>query len=96
MKFYGQRQIINDAVDLHLLDGENVATNITFEKRAPGQLVTPLMSLQMNDAQRLMDVLWDCGLRPSEGSGSAGSLAATEKHLADMRRLAFHALQVPA
>jgi len=41
-----------------------------------------------------MDELWQCGLRPSEGSGSAGSLAATERHLADMRKLAFHALKV--
>lgn len=41
------------------------------------------------DAQRLMDELWGVGLRPSEGSGSAGSLAATERHLADMRALVF-------
>ena len=30
-----------------------------------------------------------CGIRPSEGSGSAGSLAATERHLHDMRALVF-------
>jgi len=95
MKFYAQRQIIMDAIDLHLLDGDNIARHVTFEKREQGQLSPPLMSLQMNDAQRLMDALWDCGLRPTEGSGSAGSLAATEKHLSDMRKLAFHALQVP-
>lgn len=42
----------------------------------------------MEDGQRLMDELWLAGLRPTEGSGSAGSLAATERHLADMRRYA--------
>lgn len=30
------------------------------------------------DAQSLMDQLWDTGIRPTEGKGSAGSLAATE------------------
>lgn len=40
-------------------------------------------------ALKLMDDLWVCGLRPSEGSGSAGALAATERHLGDMRRIVF-------
>ena len=51
--------------------------------------VAPFMSLTLTSAQELMDELWRCGLRPSEGSGSAGSLAATERHLSDMRRLVF-------
>ncbi len=50
----------------------------------------PLVNLRDEQAQALMDQLWTCGLRPSEGSGSAGSLAATERHLEDMRRLAMH------
>jgi hypothetical protein len=51
--------------------------------------VEPSCRLDQTQAQRLMDELWQCGLRPSEGSGSAGSLAATERHLEDMRRLVF-------
>ena len=46
-------------------------------------------SMGDDDAQRLMDELWRCGFRPTEGSGSAGSLAATERHLEDMRALVF-------
>jgi hypothetical protein len=49
----------------------------------------PAMSLDREAAQQLMDELWKCGMRPSEGTGSAGSLAATERHLEDMRRLVF-------
>lgn len=45
------------------------------------------------EAQRLMDELWDCGLRPSEGTGSAGSLAATERHLKDMQTIAMGLLR---
>jgi hypothetical protein len=40
-----------------------------------------------------MDELWRVGLRPTEGSGSAGSLAATERHLSDMQRIAFKLLE---
>lgn len=49
----------------------------------------PAMRLRTDDAQTLMDELWNCGLRPTEGSGSAGALAATERHLKDLQRLVF-------
>ncbi len=47
----------------------------------------PFLSLTTDSAQRLMDALWDVGLRPTEGTGSAGSLAATQAHLSDMRSI---------
>jgi len=47
----------------------------------------PTIQLEKHAAQKLIDDLWDCGLRPSEGSGSAGQLAAVQNHLADMRKL---------
>jgi hypothetical protein len=49
----------------------------------------PTFSLSPEEAQTLMDDLWQCGLRPTEGTGSAGSLKATERHLEDMRTLVF-------
>jgi len=53
----------------------------------------PAFRMSKADGQNLMDELWRCGIRPSEGSGSAGSLAATERHLADMRTIAMGSLQ---
>ena len=50
--------------------------------------------LNYEEAQTLMDDLWSCGLRPTEGRGSAGSLAATERHLKDMRKIAFNRLKI--
>jgi hypothetical protein len=47
------------------------------------------ISLDQTAAQKLMDDLWDCGIRPSEGSGSAGAFAAQGEHLKDMRKLVF-------
>lgn len=54
-----------------------------------GRRMEPTMSMSAGDAQLLMDELWRIGLRPTEGTGSAGSLAATERHLQDMRSLVF-------
>jgi len=48
------------------------------------------MQLRDEQAQDLMDKLWQAGYRPTEGKGSAGALAATERHLEDMRRLVFN------
>lgn len=48
-----------------------------------------LLSMRGDEAQTLMDELWRSGIRPTEGTGSAGSLAATQGHLEDMRRLVF-------
>lgn len=45
------------------------------------QPTSPTFRLDLTGAQFLMDQLWICGLRPSEGTGSAGALAATQDHL---------------
>ena len=71
-----------------------VATSVRFEvidefEAAPSP--DPLR-LSLDSAQQLMDELWHCGVRPSEGSGSAGALAATQHHLKDMQRIAFKLL----
>ena len=54
-----------------------------------GMEYPPAFELADEQAQQFIDELWRVGFRPSEGSGSAGSLAATERHLADMRALVF-------
>lgn len=58
----------------------------------PGEFAEPFVRIDRSEAQELMDSLWQCGIRPTEGTGSAGSLAATQKHLEDMRTIAFRAL----
>jgi hypothetical protein len=68
---------------------QHIAMPLVFSPVGLGDITEPTVELSMAASQSLMDELWRCGLRPSEGSGSAGSLAATERHLADMRRLVF-------
>ena len=42
-----------------------------------------------NAPQVLIDSLWDAGIRPTKGAGSAGAFDAVKYHLEDMRRLVF-------
>ena len=65
-----------------------------LEEVKEGAFVSGAMTLHYDHAQVLIDDLWMAGLRPSEGTGSAGSLAATEKHLNDMRKIVAKKLDV--
>ena len=59
----------------------------TWKEVPEGQMIdySNDIVLRPEQAQELMDSLWQCGLRPVQGSGSAGSLAATEAHLATVK-----------
>lgn len=74
---------IAQPVEFKILTDEEMS----FEKRHA-------MAMSKDDLQALMDEIWNAGIRPTEGSGSAGSLAATERHLADMRAIVAGQLSV--
>lgn len=57
------------------------------------EIIQPTLSLRIDEAQIMIDELWRVGLRPSEGTGSAGSLAATERHLKDMQTITMKILE---
>jgi hypothetical protein len=67
-------------------------TEVVYEKvediNAHG-LDWDVFSLDLEDAQVLIDSLYECGLRPTQSEGSAGQLEAMQKHLSDMRQLVF-------
>lgn len=99
-----ERQVsYNDSIGIHIFQLEptqsgvkpvGVANNLMISEINPGEFHPPLTHLNMTHAQRLMDDLWACGLRPSEGTGSAGALAATQGHLTDLRKVLFHQLGI--
>lgn len=66
-----------------------IAEPIKMKEISQHEFCEASFQLDINAAQVLMDELWQCGIRPSEGSGSSGALAATQKHLEDMRTLVF-------
>jgi hypothetical protein len=92
----------SDAVEIYLADKQPgrltvisglVATSYEYKE---GETVQPSPAITINreSAVRLMDAFWNIGIRPSQDAQSVGQLAAIEKHLKDMRRLAFKVLKV--
>lgn len=59
-----------------------------------GVIAGPCLTLSRDAAQELMDTLWRCGVRPADAAASVGALEATQRHLADMRTVAFHKLGI--
>ena len=93
-----KRESWSDGVELLVLvrddRGTSIAKPVILERIEEGTYVSePTMRLSNQAAQMLIDELWFCGLRPSEGTGSAGSLAATERHLKDMQAVAMGLLR---
>jgi hypothetical protein len=56
--------------------------------------MTSTLILTSQDAQNLVNDLWDAGIRPIAAKGSSGQLEAVEKHLKDMRTIAFERLNI--
>jgi len=80
----------SDRVDLYARHGRAYAINVTFSEELPiGGEISPLFRLEYEEAQTLMDSLYEAGLRPRGAAGSAGQLDAVKYHLEDMRRLVF-------
>ena len=97
IRAYAQYNLCAQSIDVYFMVGDAVAEPVTIVDR-PDQTsyIEPAIRLDDTAAQMLMDQLWKCGLRPSEGSGSAGALAATQKHLEDMRQITFNMLDINA
>ena len=93
LMFTAQRVPLSPAIQLFMAQRSgkklSLAANVVMRDLAEGEVAQPFLTMDVTEAQTLMDELWYCGLRPSEGTGSAGSLAATERHLSDMRKLVF-------
>lgn len=81
-------------VQFQIIQGNSIATNMTFEPNDTAIYREPFLHIQHNEAQVLIDDLWSAGYRPTEGKGSAGALNATERHLADMQKIAFKKLGI--
>ena len=78
-----------DGVRFYIHDGRHHVRDFVATEQKEYEDVEPTGNLTPEDAQLLMDDLWNCGLRPTEGTGSAGAMAATQNHLKDLQKLVF-------
>lgn len=52
-----------------------------------------ICNIDDGSAQKLMDDLWNMGIRPTENRGGSETVAAMQRHLEDMRTIAFGSLR---
>lgn len=94
LEFMARRENWSEGISLYLRqrtvgEGALAAQLLTMLPIASGMSIDPFLRIDIQTAQQLMDELWQCGLRPTEGTGSAGAMAAVQAHLSDMQRLVF-------
>lgn len=99
MKIRINKEFYTDLLSFTFYDRDSngimrAVTDMVIEEVKEGSIVPITTHISLQDAQSLIDQLWDCGLRPTEGTGSAGSLAATQKHLNDMRKIVSKKLDI--
>lgn len=85
---------LHDEIEFLIKQGRSVAKPLVLKEEVEGTCVQtePCFKLDRREAKILMDQLWNCGIRPSDGTGNQGQLQATQNHLADMRKIAFNQL----
>lgn len=101
MKFHLQSASYGRGVELRLcslnaagdIDGE--AQPAIFHSIKEGEMWNaPMATITKDAAQNLIDELWALGYRPERGQMSIGQVAATEKHLNDMRTIVFSRMKI--
>lgn len=99
MLFRASRNLWGNTIDVGIgakgHDGKvSIAVSMSLVTLEANELAPdPVLRLAPTEAQELIDELWSVGMRPSEGTGSAGALAATQKHLDDMQGIAIGLLR---
>lgn len=104
LRFHCEYSAYSDAFRLHIVSMDWVdgallrgsAKPLEFEAMRQGDHPPerPAIELVGSEAQALIDTLWSVGLRPTQGKQSEGVTAAQDRHLQDMRAIAFAKLNV--
>lgn len=71
-----------------------VVLQTTLLKDQPAYHTPAPVTLWDEEAQMLMDSLWQAGLRPSSGEGNTAHMTAKDAHLDDLRRVLFFHLGI--
>jgi hypothetical protein len=100
-KVHAENNFYSNAISIHIYErlengGISLLSGLKFTTHREAEIVWPQEAIELpsETAQQLMDALWQCGLRPSEGSGSAGSLKATQDHLRDLQEFSRRLLSM--
>ena len=87
-----------DKIDLYAYQsregGKYAAHKLEMTQMEKGCVIPVFVQIEQEESQVLMDDLWEAGIRPTEGSGSAGAMKAVQNHLSDLKTILFHKLGI--
>lgn len=103
MRFFAVREPWRQAIALHVRV-KNAAGAVAFLKdliveTLPddhdfAQIQDAPIYLNDDAAQSLMDELWNCGVRPRDGSGSNATAMEAQAHIKDLQQFALRLLSI--
>jgi hypothetical protein len=96
MHAYVFKNWVRETIDLHIVEtnletGERfLMTNAMFQKMEEAQSLFDIddpVRLRMEEAQELMNELWNAGLRPHDVRDINDVVSAKDKHIDDLRKV---------
>ena len=100
IELFTENRVYNDTIAFYLIkklgDNRLIAENVEFTKEINpvSRIDNCSFELDNEDAQILMDNLWNCGLRPTQGRQSEGLASAQSANLKDLRTVLFNELGI--
>ena len=86
LRFRCVKDIEHDGIRFVIGNEECYLKNIELEKREPGTYpVADAFVMGIQQAELLMNDLWDCGIRPHTGEGGAAHVDAMKDHIASLK-----------
>lgn len=98
LKFISSRELHYLGISLLMggrIDGNRnySSAEITWKEVENGVPAAPSLHLTEEEAQALLQSLWDIGVRPREVA-SSGQLSLAENHISDLRKISFDLLDL--
>ena len=82
-----QNDLLADAINVLVVPSNGHRAELSVIEWGDGETAPPTFAMSREDAQRLMDQLWECGLYPTAMHKTSGDSAALRYHLEDLRTL---------
>lgn len=81
-------------VDIFIFNRDKILSQFQFEEFPTMTIPRPNFFMNKENTQRLMDQLWNMGFRPSGIKNRDIAMNAMDKHIEDLRRIAFKLLKI--
>ena len=89
-RFHSFYNVPMQLFELHGVQGDAVVQPLTMSSHKENEYTKPFIRLRGDEAQGLMDTLWQSGLRPSTKEPVTGIIEAKDEHIKDLRKVAFN------